>query len=219
MRYDWRDTLRLAADLALLGILVTLASVPIVTAGAAFSAGSASLERLLTIGRWSTAAECWASFRTRLVPGALAGPLVLAAAWLVALDVIALRRGAVPGGTVMIAAVLLAAAAAAGFAALVAGLAAGPGAVRRARALVALRPSALVATTGVVLIAAALAALVHPALLPVLVGYALFAVHVVLLRKSSRMPSALESASREPASREPASPEPALPRGNPRSSV
>lgn len=186
MPHDWRDSLRLAADLALLGILVTLAALPVVTAGAAVGAGSAALVWLLTIGRWPTAAECWDSFRSRLVPGLLAGPVALAAAWLIGLDVMALRRGVVPGGTAMIVAVVLAAAVGTGFAALVAGLAgqSPTHAVRRAGALVAQRPAALAATTGVVLVAAALAAFVHPVLLPVLAGYALFAVHAVLVRIS-----------------------------------
>ncbi|MBM2620983.1 hypothetical protein JIG36_36335 [Actinoplanes sp. LDG1-06] len=196
MPHDWRDSLRLAADLALLGILVTVGSLPIVTAGAAVGTGSMAVHRLLTIGRWPTAAECWASFRSRLVPGVWAGPLVLVAAWLIAVDVAALRRGAVPGGGVVVGAVLLAAALGAGFAAVVAGLsgafpvrmeaapgaAARPGSIRRARALVAARPAALPAVTGVVLVAAMLAAFVHPALVPVLAGFALFAVHAVLGR-------------------------------------
>ncbi|WP_250002850.1 hypothetical protein [Actinoplanes sp. M2I2] len=185
---DWRDSLRLAADLALLGVLVVLACAPIVTAGAACGTASAAVHRLLTIGRWPTAAECWTDFRTRLAPGLLSGPLVLAVGWLVAVDVAALRRGAVPGGALMIAAVLLIAAAAAGFAALAAGLAGQSSAhpVRRAAALVAARPSALAATTGVVLVAVTLAAFIHPALVPVLAGYTLFAVHAVLRRPRMR---------------------------------
>src|SRR5690242_18539744 len=123
MPYDWRDSLRLGADLALLGVLVTLACLPVLTAGAAVGAASPAVDRLLTIGRWSTAAEGWTDFRTRLVPGLWAGPLVLAALWLVAVDVAALRRGSVPGGSVMVAVVLVVAAAGAGFVALVAGLA------------------------------------------------------------------------------------------------
>ncbi|MCO8271050.1 hypothetical protein M1L60_10640 [Actinoplanes sp. TRM 88003] len=188
--HDWRDSVRLGADLALLGVLMTMACLPVLTAGAAVGTASAALDRLLTVGRWSTAAECWADFRTRLVPGLYAGPLVLAAAWLLAIDVAALRRGSVPGGPAMIAAVLLAAAVGVGFAALVAGLA-GPShahAVRRAAALAAVRPRALAATTGVVVVVAALAALVHPAVLPVLAGFALFAVHAVLVRVAAFMP-------------------------------
>jgi hypothetical protein len=92
----------------------------------------------------------------------------------------ALRRGVAPGGPVMIAAVLGAAAVGLGFVALVAGLASEGAALRRAAALVALRPSALAATSGVVVVAGVLAVFVHPALVPVVVGYGLFAVHAVL---------------------------------------
>ena len=115
MPHDWRDSLRLAADLALLGVLLTLAVLPVVTAGAAVGTASAAIHRLVTIGRWPTAAECWAEFRARLRPGLPAGPVVLAGVLLVALDVAALRRGTVPGGGPATAAVLLAAALGAGF--------------------------------------------------------------------------------------------------------
>ncbi|MBL7258233.1 hypothetical protein JKJ07_28390 [Actinoplanes sp. LDG1-01] len=186
MPHDWRDSLRLVADLALLGIVMTLACLPVVTAGAAVGTGSAALDKLLTIGRWPTAAELWRSFRTRLVPWMWAGPLVLAAAWLLAIDVAALRRGAVPGGRPLVVVLLVVAALAAGFVALVAGLSAHPDPLRRARALVAARPAVLLAATGVVLLAALLAAFVHPALVPVLAGCTLFAVHAVLRRLAPR---------------------------------
>ncbi|MGK5682065.1 hypothetical protein [Actinoplanes sp. URMC 104] len=190
MPVDWRDTLRLGADLALLGILVTLASLPLLTAGAALSVGSLAIHRLLTAGRWPTAAECWTAFRARLVPGLAAGPLCVGAGWLILIDVAALRRGAVPGGPAMIVAVLLAAALGAGFAALVAGLAgtAETHAVCRARSLVAARPGVLFAATGVVVIAGVLAVVVHPVLVPVLAGFVLFAVHAVLVRVERRLP-------------------------------
>ena len=188
MPHDWRDSLRLAMDLALLGIVVTLAALPVVTAGAAVGAGSAAIHRLITTGRWPTAAECWASFRERLVPGLPAGPLVLVAVALVVADVAALRRGAVPGGGPVTAVVLLAAAAGAGFAGLAAGFAglSATGAVRMARRAVADRPHALAAATGTILVAAVLAVFVHPALVPVLVGYVLFAMQAQLFaRKAS----------------------------------
>lgn len=196
MPHDWRDSLRLAADLALLGILVTLACLPVLTAGAAVGTGSAALHKLLTSGRWPTAAECWTLFRTRVVPGWWAGPIVLVVAWLVAVDVAAVNRGAVPGGRPLVAALLILASVGAGFLALVAAVSGvshpdpvrGPrapaeqGPLRRARVLVAARPGVLLATTGVVLLVALLAAFLHPALAPVLAGYALFAAHAVLHR-------------------------------------
>jgi hypothetical protein len=98
--------------------------------------------------------------------------------------VAALRRGAVPGGGALVAVVLAAAAAGAGFVGLVAVAAGheGRGAVRRAWALALGRPVALPAAAGIVVLATVLALLVHPALLPVLAGYVLFALHVATRR-------------------------------------
>jgi hypothetical protein len=181
---DWQNSLRLAADLAFLGIVVTLLSLPVLTAGAAVATGSAAVHELVHHGRWLSFADLWATFRRSLLPGLAAGPLVLAAVWLVALDVSALRRGAVPGGGALVAVVLAAAAAGAGFVGLVAVAAgrAGRGAVRRAWALATGLPVALPAAAGIVVLATVLALLVHPALVPVLAGYVLFALHVATRR-------------------------------------
>jgi hypothetical protein len=176
MPHDWRDSLRLAGDLALLGIIVTVLCLPVVTAGAAVATASATLSHLFTEGRWLTLAENATVFRARLVPGLVAGPAVLVAAVLFAVDVAALRRGAVPGGAPALTAVLLIAALAAGWVALVAVRGGGP---RATLALAASRPLLLLAAAGVVMFAALLATLIHPVLTPVLAGYALFAVHAV----------------------------------------
>ena len=53
-------------------------------------------------------------------------------------------------------------------------------AVRDAASIVAARPATLAATTGVLAIAAVLAALLHPVVAPILVGYALYALHAVV---------------------------------------
>jgi len=132
MPHDWRDSLRLAADLALLGIVVTLLSLPLVTAGAAVATGSHAIHHVLTKGRWPSLADCWTVFRGRLRPGLVAGPAVVAATVLVVIDVAALRHGAVPGGAPVLTVVLAAAALGAGYVALVAvqsGTAAGASAV------------------------------------------------------------------------------------------
>jgi len=183
MPYDWRDSLRLAADLALLGIVVTLLSLPLVTAGAAVATGSHAIHHLTTEGRWPSFADCRQAFRARLVPGLVAGPAVAVATVLIVLDVAGLRRGAVPGGGPALVAVLTAAALAAGYIGLVAVLA---GARERRSAHeggAALgRPLAAVAAAAVLAVAALLAMLVHPALVPVLAGYALFALHAVTRR-------------------------------------
>jgi len=202
MPHDWRDSLRLAADLALLGIVVTLLSLPLITAGAAVATGSHAIHHLTTRGRWPSFADCWQAFRARLVPGLLAGPAVAVATALIALDVAGLRRGAVPGGGPALVAVLTAAALAAGYTGLVAVLAGARehsaprernaprersaarerGAAREALTLALSRPLTTVAAAAVLAVAALLATLVHPALVPVLAGYALFALHAVTHR-------------------------------------
>ncbi|MFD0524897.1 hypothetical protein [Paractinoplanes durhamensis] len=120
MPHDWRDSLRLAADLALLGIVVTLLSLPLFTAGAAVAAGSFAIGHLIAYGRWPSFTGLWAFFRRRLLPGLVAGPAVAVAITLVVIDVAALRRGAVPGGAPVLTAVLAVAVLAAGYVALVA---------------------------------------------------------------------------------------------------
>ena len=184
MPHDWRDSLRLAADLALLGIVVTLLSLPLVTAGAAVATGSHAIHHLTTRGRWPSLADCWASFRARLAPGLVAGPAVAVAVVLIVLDVAGLRRGAVPGGGPALVAVLTAAALAAGYVGLVAVLAGGRerGAARAALTLAFGRPLAVVAAAAVLAVATLLAMFVHPALVPVLAGYAIFALHAVTRR-------------------------------------
>ncbi|MEV4343781.1 hypothetical protein AB0J83_04815 [Actinoplanes sp. NPDC049596] len=174
-------TWRTAGDLALLGIVVTLVSLPLVTLGAAFLVGGATIRHHIRYGRWLTFAESWALFRARLVPGLLAGPALLAVAWLIAIDVAALSRGTVPGGRPAMVLVLVIAAGFVGFAALIAGL----GSLRLARAAVAARPAVLAPLGGIVVIVAVLGMLVHPVLVPVLVGFALFAVQSFLSTKSN----------------------------------
>jgi hypothetical protein len=169
-----------AADLALLGIVVTLLSLPVVTAGAAVGAGSAAVYHLVTYGRWPSFVDCWASFRSRLVRGLWVGPAVLAGTLLVAADVSALRRGAVPGGGAATTAVLTAAAFGAAFLALLA--------VRAGGAVVTYRPATVCAAAGILVVAAVLAVFVHPVLLPVLAGYVLFALHVAVRSLTPVMP-------------------------------
>ena len=186
MRRDWRDSVRAAADLAIVGFAVTLAALPILTAGAAVATASVAVRHFLEYDQWPPASATMATFRRRLVPGLLAGPAVLVAAALVVLDVLALRRGLVPGGPLALSAVLVVAALAAGYAAILAVLTGTrpSGAVRAAAAVAASHPALLAAATGVVAVAAVLALFIHPALTPVLPGYALFGLHVVARRSA-----------------------------------
>jgi hypothetical protein len=84
--------------------------------------------------------------------------------------------GRVPGGLPVAAALILLAAGLAGLTALAVVETAGPRAVLR---LAAARPVVPIAAAGVVVVAAALVLLIHPVLTPVLLGYTLFALHVV----------------------------------------
>jgi len=182
IRRDWRETVRIATDLALLGFLVTLAALPLVTAGAAAAAGSAAVHHHLEHDRWPTLRASWATFRRWMLPGLLAGLLVAAAALLLVVDVLAVRAGAVPGGPPLLALTVVLAAVAAGYGAVVlVAVGAAPG-WRAAVAGLAGRGRAAVAAAGVVTLAAVLAVLVHPMLVPVLAGYVLFALHVVTRR-------------------------------------
>ncbi|HET6529420.1 MAG TPA: hypothetical protein VFH03_02205 [Actinoplanes sp.] len=184
MRHSWRDSVATAADLALLGFLVTLAAVPVVTAGAAVLTGSRAVSVFLREDRWPSGRECRAVFRRAIRPG-LAGSVVVAvAAALLAADLAALRSGAVPGGVPLMAVVALVALAGSGLTALA--VVSWEQVPLRAVA----RPRALIAASGVTGLVALLALLGHPVLIPVLVGFWLFAVHVGTVRCAGRCASA-----------------------------
>ncbi len=204
MSRDWRDTLRAAADLALLGILLTLACLPIVTAGAAVATASVAVRHFAANDGWPRAVDIGRTFVRALVPGLGATAVALGAAALVALDLAALRSGTVPGGRAMLVLTAVLAGAGAGFAGLIVaryprrsrtylsdvpdmqrfksklGGGSWRRAVRDAAAITAARPTTLLATTGVLAIAAVLAVLLHPVVAPILVGYALYALHAVV---------------------------------------
>jgi hypothetical protein len=179
VRRDWRDTGRVAADLALLGLLVSAAALPVVTAGAAIAAGSAAVHHYLEYDRWPGPRFCWREFRRRLLPGLAAILACAAAAVLVVVDLKALKTGWVPGGPAMMAVTAVATVAVVGFLGVVV-VAAGAGWESRV-----VRPVTVASMAGVLALAVVLAALVHPVLVPVLAGYTIFALHVVA-RRSGR---------------------------------
>ncbi|GLY94187.1 hypothetical protein [Actinoplanes sp. NBRC 103695] len=185
MKGHWQDAFRTAADLAIAGFLVVLAALPIVTAGAALLTASRAVDHYLRTGSWPAPRTVAADFRASLLPGlavVLAGGLLLA-------DVLALRSGQVPGGTPMLVVVSLAGLAAAG-----------PGgqvlvsaarlrllpAVRDALRTAASHPVCPAVTASVLAVAGTLAVLIHPVLIPVLLGHSLFALHVIARRFGKR---------------------------------
>ncbi|AVT41269.1 hypothetical protein [Plantactinospora sp. BB1] len=193
-RPDWRETLRTASDLALLGIVVTLASLPVVTAGAAVATGSAALHSSIETGSWPGVRPVLRDFRRAVLPGILPSLLAGIAAVLLAVNLLALTRGVVPGGPVLVAVTAALAAAAGGFAGLTVvrlGQRGGQGwrdALREASRTVRDRPVTLLGTAGTVALATLLCVLILPPLTPILVGYTLFGLHATT-RRLSRGPA------------------------------
>ncbi|MEH1013328.1 hypothetical protein V6U90_09470 [Micromonospora sp. CPCC 206060] len=187
-RRDWRDVLRDGSDLALLGIVATLAAVPLVTAPAAVATASAALHDWLTDGSWPTARRTLRRFVRAVPAGIPVALLTLAAAGLLALDLAALARGAVPGGPPALLLTVVVTVALAGYAGLVVvavGRTGGRGwraAARTAAAESLARPARWAGVSGVCAVAALLALLVTPVAVPILAGYVLAACHAVARR-------------------------------------
>lgn len=187
-RRDWRDTMRGGADLALLGILTTLAALPVVTAGAAVATASTALDQWTREDRWPDARTLLRTFGRAVLPGAAATLVAAAAAALLTLNALALSAGVVPGGTALVLITAGIGALACGFAGMVVvrvGRQDGQGwrrATRAAASQAVERPAALFAAIGALAFAVALATLVLPLVTPILVGYALFALHAITRR-------------------------------------
>jgi len=190
-RADWRDTLRAATDLALLGIVTALASAAVLTAGAALATASAAIHRWTVDGHWPGLRDLAGRFWRGLAPGAVATAAAVVAIGVLGGNAVLISAGVVPGGTVMLVGTGVLAALVAGFAGIVVvevGRAGGGwrAAVRRAWWLVGQRPLVVLAAAGVVGLAAVLTVLVIPILAPILLGYTLFALHTVLRRFNRR---------------------------------
>ncbi|MEV0458123.1 hypothetical protein [Catellatospora methionotrophica] len=178
---DWRDTLRDAADLALVGILVTVAAVPVFTTGAAVAAGAEAVHLRFTDGHWPGPRDLLRTFGRRLLPGALATVLVLAAALLLGLNIFWLRQGLAPGGEVLLVVTAVAAVAVLGLVALTIPFLGRGHTYRQALRLAASRPTLIVTCAGVIGIAFLLASIL-PVTAPLLTGYLLFALHTITRR-------------------------------------
>lgn len=106
-RSDWRDTLRAAADLALLGIVTSFASAAVLTTGAALATASAAIHRWTVDGYWPSLRELAVCFWRGLLPGAVATVVGLGTLALLGGNAVLISAGVVPGGTVMLAGTLL----------------------------------------------------------------------------------------------------------------
>jgi len=190
---QWRDTLRDAADLALVGIAVTIASLPVLTAGAAVATASAAIHERYAEGRWPDLADNARRYLRAILPGipvTLTGLVVVA---LLVLDVWAIRTGAVPGGTGLLLAtstVGFGVVGLLGLTVVAVGRAGGTGwwpALRTAFQYAQRHPLTALAA-GAVVGLAVLLALSIPFTGPILVGYALVGLHAVARRAGAPPP-------------------------------
>lgn len=185
---DWRDTLRGAADLALLGILTTLAALPLVTAGAAVATASASVHQWTRRDHWPAARDLLRTFGRALLPGAAATLVAAAGAALLTANALALAAGVVPGGTALVVVTALLGALACGLAGMIVVQVGRQDArnwreaTRVATRAAVDRPVTLLAATGTLAFAAVIGTLVLPLITPILAGYVLFALHALARR-------------------------------------
>jgi hypothetical protein len=184
-----RDTVTVASDLAVIGIMVCLLSLGILTVPAALRAGSVAVRAVIADPTQHGARVPFRLvlrvYRLSLVPGCA----VSAVALLVLLDLGVVGRGWVPGGLPLTLAVGVAAATLATVGALtVVLLGHDPerswrDGLRQAALTAWRRPVAAAAEVGVLAVAATIAVLI-PLTAPLVVGFALFALHVVADRLS-----------------------------------
>ncbi|WP_328347578.1 hypothetical protein [Micromonospora sp. NBC_00421] len=188
-RRDWRDTLRDATDLALLGFALSLAALPVLTLAPALATASAAVHDRLTLGGWPDLRTTLARFGRALPAGLVAGVVGVAVAVALGVDLVALATGRVPGGGLALAGTVVVTAALAGYAGLTVvaiGRTGGQGwrdAARAAAGTALARPGTWAAAGGVCAVATLLGILVTPVAVPILAGYALAALHAVAARR------------------------------------
>jgi hypothetical protein len=184
-RPDWRESVALAADLALLGIVVAFACLPLVTAGGALVAASVAVDRAGTDRSFPAIRELLGVLRRNLLRGLAATLIALVAAAAVAVDLLAVGGGRVPGGSLLLIVTALVAGggiAVIGTALVRLGQTGGRGyrgALRYAVALLRRKP---IAGVGVVVAVAlpTMLATVIPATAILLPGFVLFGIHAVV---------------------------------------
>jgi hypothetical protein len=170
-----------------LGIVTTVAALPVVTAGAAIATASAAVDHWTEHGRLPDAATTVRRFGRAILPGI--GPAVIAAvaALLLFLDIRAVASGAVPGGAAMLVitvAVCIALLGTAGLAVVEVGRAGGRGWLAATRMAIRTgfdRPHWVI-ICGLTLGLATILSAVLPATAPILVGFGLFALHSIARR-------------------------------------
>jgi hypothetical protein len=186
-RVGFADTLRDAADLALLGIATTIASIPVLTAGGAIAAASAAVHERCAEGDLPRFGTSTRRFVRAVLPGIGATLAFAVLAFLLIADIRAVAAGSVPGGRPLLVATVVATGAVLGFAGLTVvevGRRGGRGWLPSLRAAVGAglrRPALLVATAGVGLLGTLIAVFV-PVTAPLALGHLLFALHVVAAR-------------------------------------
>ncbi|MGC5385644.1 hypothetical protein ACPXCJ_14230 [Micromonospora chalcea] len=188
-RGDWRDTLREATDLALLGFAVALAALPVLTLAPALATASAALHDRSVTGSWPDARTSLARFGRALPAGLAVSAVALAAVALLTADLLALATGRVPGGGPALALTAVVVAAVLGYAGLVTvavGRTGGRGwrtAAREVARTCPQRPGVWAAASGICALAVLLGVLVTPVAVPILGGYALAALHALDARR------------------------------------
>jgi len=190
-RPGWRDSVALAADLALVGIAMSIGCLTVIGAGGALVTASVAVDQAVTHRSFPSAGRLLTTLRHALLPGAAALLAAAVPVGLLTLDALAVASGRVPGGAPLLLVTVLVAAGAiavAGTALVRLGQTGGRGyrhALRFALGLLGRRPLLGIAVLPTVAGPILLAALV-PATAPLVPGFALFALHVVVRRFMSR---------------------------------
>jgi uncharacterized membrane protein YesL len=186
-RPDWRESMSHAADLAVLGIAVALACLPIVTAGAVLTAASVAADRLCSQRALPAVRDLVAVVRRGLWNGMAATVAVLAVAGVLLVDARLLRTASIPGAsaaTACLAVVVGALLAVAAVTIVRIGQDPASGwrdALRWSLRLLIRRPASAVAILGTLAVPVVLA-LTIPVTALLLPGFVLFALHVVVRR-------------------------------------
>jgi hypothetical protein len=191
-RPDWRESFATAADLALVGVVAGLASLPVVTAGAALTGATVTVDSLARTRTLPAAGDLGRAALRGALPGLGALGVAGTAAALITVDLRLLAAGTIPGGPVAMAAIAAVAAVALSVAATTvvrvgqtgAGWVAG---LRWSLRLLKARPLTVPATLATMAVPVALS-LAVPVLAFVLPGFALYGLHAVVRRLAAGRP-------------------------------